>query len=97
MKRLEANLPSNIEVHIRLRPLLSAEKLSSPDKSIYIINQKRIIIGNDREFNFDMVYSENSTNREIFETSIINNLNKSLEGYNFSTLLYGQTVILHLN
>jgi hypothetical protein len=88
----ETNLPSNIQVHVRVRPLIKNELITSPKKSVAITNSRQILCGADREFNFDMVYSEESGQQEIFDNSIKANLERSLEGYNFSTFAYGQTV-----
>ncbi len=86
------DLPSNIQVHVRVRPLLKEEILKSPIKHLKITDSKTITVENDREFTFDTVYSEKSTTKEIFENSVKPNLQRSLEGYNFSVLVYGQTV-----
>jgi hypothetical protein len=88
------SLPSNIEVHVRVRPLLKDEILKSHIKHLKIADSKVISIEDDREFTFDIVYSEKSTTKEIFENSVKPNLLKSLQGYNFSVFVYGQTVII---
>lgn len=88
----ELNLPSNIQVHIRVRPLISNELLLSSKRFLGITNNRQLLCGNDREFNFDFIYDENSTQDLIFNNSIKSNLDKCLEGYNFSALAYGQTV-----
>jgi hypothetical protein len=88
------SLPSNIEVHVRVRPLLKDEILKSPIKHLKISDSKVISIDNDRDYTFDIVYSEKSTTKEIFENSVKPNLVKSLQGYNFSVFVYGQTVYI---
>jgi hypothetical protein len=93
MKKIsESKLPSNIQVHIRVRPLLNSEILKSPKKCVNIVDTKKILCGDDREFNFDCIYSEKSSQVFLFENSVKSNLDRSLEGYNFSTFAYGQTV-----
>jgi hypothetical protein len=39
-----------------------------------------------------MIYPERASQQSLFENSLRSNLEKSLEGYNFSTFAYGQTV-----
>ncbi len=95
-KTNELNLPSNIQVHVRVRPLISSELSKSSKKCLSISSSKKIFCGEDREFNYDMLYSENDVHKDLFENSIKSNLERSFEGYNFSTFAYGQTVIKHL-
>lgn len=93
MKKIsESKLPSNIQVHIRVRPLLNSEIIKSSKKSLNIVDSKKILCGDDREFNFDCIYSEKSSQVSLFENSLKSNLDRSLDGYNFSTFAYGQTV-----
>lgn len=50
------------------------------------------MIGIDREFNFEFIYDEQSTQESIFEGSIKSNIEKAAQGYNFCVFAYGQTV-----
>jgi hypothetical protein len=79
-------------VHIRCRPLIGAELLKSGQKCVKILSDKKMMVGTDREFNFDMIYGESSSQQNIFDSSLKLNLERSLEGYNFSAFAYGQTV-----
>jgi hypothetical protein len=71
---------------------LNSELLKNPSKSLKISSNKSLLCGNDREFSFDCIYSESTSQQYLFENSIKPNLERSLEGYNFSVLAYGQTV-----
>lgn len=57
-----------------------------------ITSDKKLIISDEKEFDYDHVYSENVTNSDIFNKSIQENIIKSLDGYNLSIMAYGQTV-----
>lgn len=87
-----ANLPSNIQVHIRVRPLIQSELKRSRIKFITVVNEKKVNCGVDREYNFENVYDENCSQAKIFENSIKGNIEKALHGYNFCVFAYGQTV-----
>jgi hypothetical protein len=71
--------------------------VSSSKKSLTIKNYRQILCGQDREFNFDLIYSEESGQQSVFDNSMRGNLDKCLEGYNFSTFAYGQTVLINYN
>jgi hypothetical protein len=87
-----ANLPSNIQVHIRVRPLIQNELKRSRIKAINVVNDKKVNCGVDREYNFEYVYDEYTIQSKIFENSIKANIEKALQGYNFCVFAYGQTV-----
>jgi hypothetical protein len=72
--------------------LLANELTKSETRCVVASNNKKLFCGEDREFNYDMIYSENDSQNEIFNNSIKSTLDKSLEGYNFSIMAYGQTV-----
>lgn len=44
-----------------------------------------------RKFEFDSVFSEGSSNLDVFEESVQGKIEKFLEGYNSSVFVYGQT------
>lgn len=79
-------------MHIRVRPLLPNESKRNKTKSIVVHNEKKLTCGIDREFNFELVYDENTTQSFIFDNSIKQNIEKAMQGYNFCVFAYGQTV-----
>ena len=86
-------MPSNIQVHIIMRPLIKLEILKDAAEALKVTSNKKITCGEDREYIFDQVYLDDFTKNEIFDNSIKNNLDRCMEGYNFTILAYGQTVI----
>ena len=74
--------------------MISIELTKSKTKSIKQISNQKICVGNDREFNFDEIFSEDSTQENIFNVSVKPNLDKALTGFNCSLFAYGQTVII---
>ena len=75
-----------------MRPLIKLEILKNATEAVKVTSNKKITCGEDREYLFDQVYIEESTKNDIFDNSVKNNLDKCLEGYNFTVLAYGQTV-----
>ena len=55
-------------------------------------SEKKLNFADEKEFDYDFIYSENVSNFEIFNKSIQDNIIKSLDGYNLSIMAYGQTV-----
>jgi hypothetical protein len=43
---------------------------------------------------FDEIFSEDSTQDDIFKLSVKPNIDKALTGYNFCLFAYGQTVLI---
>ena len=81
------SLPSNIYVHIRVRPFISKE---SPNQCITLSDNK-IYLGLSHEFTFDRVYPPEVDTSTVFENSIEGNLSKALKGYTYTIIAYGQT------
>jgi hypothetical protein len=72
--------------------LIPLELAKSKIKVIRQISNTKILFGNDREFNFDEIYSEDSNQERIFNVSVKPILDKALSGYNCCLFAYGQTV-----
>ena len=72
--------------------MLLNELRRTKNKSLNIINDKKLTCGLDREFNFECIYEENTCQEVIFENSIKNNIENAIKGYNFCIFAYGQTV-----
>ena len=81
------SLPSNIYVHIRVRPFISKE---SPNQCITLSDNK-IYLGLSHEFTFDTVYPPEVDTSTVFENSIEGNLAKAIKGYTYTIIAYGQT------
>ena len=81
------SLPSNIYVHIRVRPFISKE---SPNQCITLSDNK-IYLGLSHEFTFDRVYPPEVDTSTVSENSIEGNLSKAIKGYTYTIIAYGQT------
>ena len=98
---------SNLNVHIRIRPVLQREInnnsfiqcLASKNNKIYISKaNKPLIIREDIEsnidvdcFTFDSIFDKISTQEDLFNTVGIPSIKCILEGYNSTIFAYGQT------
>jgi hypothetical protein len=76
--------------------LLKSELLNSKEKCTKVIFDKTVMINEERDYTFDSVYDEHVTTKEIFDSTIKPNLDRFIEGYNFSVFAYGQTVYYHI-
>ncbi|KAK6179033.1 hypothetical protein SNE40_011481 [Patella caerulea] len=87
------DMKGKIRVYCRARPLSSSEKdrgnvsvINSPDEYSLSISTSRGL----KEFQFDQVFMENSSQEKVFEDT--NNLIQSaVDGYNVCMFAYGQT------
>ncbi|NXD79209.1 KIF27 protein, partial [Halcyon senegalensis] len=81
-----------VKVAVRIRPLLSKEILHNHQVCVRLVpNTQQIIIGKDRVFTFDFVFSKNSTQEEVYTVCIKPLLLSLTEGYNATVFAYGQT------
>ncbi|NXG72004.1 KIF27 protein, partial [Baryphthengus martii] len=81
-----------VKVAVRIRPLLSKEVLHNHQVCVRLVpNTQQIIIGKDRVFTFDFVFSKNSTQEEVYTVCIKPLLVSLTEGYNATVFAYGQT------
>lgn len=55
------------------------------------LTRAQITIGTDRQFNFDMVFSTQTTQKFVYESCVLSLVEKCFEGYNATVLAYGQT------
>ena len=53
--------------------------------------QKKVILGKDKAFTYDHVFSKTSPQIEVYETAVQPLLNSLFKGYNSTVLAYGQT------
>ena len=84
------SLPSNIQVMIRIRPLLLSENTQLCINTS-ISNNKITIINSEREYSFDHILPDTTTNEDIFTKHIKPNISLAFKGYNYSIIAYGQT------
>lgn len=85
-----ANLAENINVAVRLRPILVHETPSNLSWAP-ASNSTLSSIQENKTFDFDKVYDTNSTTQRIFDELCEFRIWKAMEGYNFSAICYGQT------
>lgn len=90
----------NIKVVCRCRPLNEREKndlnqnLENSVDADSSTNEVRVAIphkGKNRTFRFDKVYGPDSTQEQVFETSVRPIIDEVLEGFNCTIFAYGQT------
>ncbi len=74
-----------------MKPLITHES-SNAKKIINLTSEKKLILNEEKEFDYDFIYSENVTNSDIFNKSIQENIIKSLDGFHLTIMAYGQTV-----
>jgi kinesin family protein 4/21/27 len=95
-------MATNIQVAIRIRPFLPFESgskscidvLSSTGASSPIGNAVKLHHHNHKDghtFTFDKCYGGSVTQVEVYQEVVVPLLRSCLEGYNATTLAYGQT------
>ena len=75
---------------VRVRPLNRREHEAGGSRCLVVHPYNRISIG-EREYDFDYVADENSTQEEIFNTIARPVADNCLNGYNGCIFAYGQT------
>ncbi|KAI8343428.1 P-loop containing nucleoside triphosphate hydrolase protein [Chlamydoabsidia padenii] len=82
-----------VRVALRIRPLSEKELAlaGSSDCINYAKDEPQVILGNDKAFTFDHVFSPKDKQDQVFTTSIIPLLDRFLDGNNATVLAYGQT------
>ena len=83
------SLPSNIQVMIRIRPLLPSENTQLCINTN--LSNNKITINPEREYSFDHILPETTSNEDIFTKHIKPNISLAFKGYNYSIMAYGQT------
>ena len=82
----------SVKVAVRVRPLLNREISTGESSCIRSnVHNNTVVVGLERTFGFDKVFSEESTQEEVFDICIKNLLLSSFAGYNSTVLAYGQT------
>ncbi|KAG9307692.1 hypothetical protein G9A89_023257 [Geosiphon pyriformis] len=83
---------TSVRVALRVRPLNNKETLQNCSECItFIPDAPQILIGTDRSFTFDHVFSSDTEQEDVFEECARPMVEKLIEGYNTTILAYGQT------
>ena len=81
-----------VKVALRIRPLVPREQTEACTECVRTIpSEQQIILGKDKAFTYDYVFSQTSPQVEIYEASVQPLLSSLFKGYNATVLVYGQT------
>jgi hypothetical protein len=85
-----------VKVVVRARPMNSTEKAANYAKIVQI-KDSQVILHNPKEpddpksFTFDLVYDDNSTQRQVYDEVAYPLVESVMEGFNGTIFAYGQT------
>ncbi|RIB24787.1 P-loop containing nucleoside triphosphate hydrolase protein [Gigaspora rosea] len=90
---------TSVQVALRIKPLTQDDLTNLPARfqrqiiSVSPYNQNQVVVEQEKRqiFQFDHVFSPETTQQEVYERAIENMITKFLEGYNVTILAYGQT------
>lgn len=85
------NVKNRVKVAIRVRPMIARELVTHERTCVDYLSKQEIVIGGDRQYKFDRVFRESSTQEEVYEESVRELIMGCFEGYNAAVLAYGQT------
>ena len=81
-----------VKVTLRIRPFSDQENEQECRKCLTkTANQEQIKIGKEKLYTFDKVYSESSTQNQLYEQEVQPLVKMLFQGYNATVLAYGQT------
>ncbi|KAG1350738.1 hypothetical protein G6F62_003179 [Rhizopus arrhizus] len=81
-----------VRVGLRVRPLTQKEQLANCTECIsFIPNEPQVLVGTDKSFTYDYVFSNETQQQEVYEKAAAPLLEKFVEGFNATILAYGQT------
>lgn len=89
----------NIQVALRVRPLLEKERFSG-EQNVWRISGQSVMLDSEpnsyaeirkTSFTFDDVFAPNETNEIVYERKVKRVATSCLEGYNGTIFMYGQT------
>ncbi|EFA08129.2 kinesin-like protein KIF19 [Tribolium castaneum] len=99
-KRQLKGAEERLMVAVRIRPLKNDE----PQRCLFAINKKNIVIEDsdrsdvlrqrrsyDKQYSFDVVFGENSTQEEVYKVTTSSLVQDVLNGYNATVFAYGPT------
>ncbi|KAI8991410.1 hypothetical protein BDF20DRAFT_950217 [Mycotypha africana] len=79
-------------VALRVRPLTQKEHQTNCTECItFIPNEPQILIGRDHSFTYDYVFDNKTSQRFVYDTSVVPLVEKFVDGFNSTILAYGQT------
>lgn len=87
-------MSQNVSVAVRLRPLSGKERLAGCSECIHTVENNRICAAPDKFFVFDHTFSSGTSQKAVFEETVIPVLENFLQGYNATILAYGQVLLL---
>jgi hypothetical protein len=92
----EIIISPNVNVYLRVRPILKNEIKKKPEVAKYIkIQSNNIQIQHPyttvRNWNFAEIFDENSKQKNVFEKTALPLLENLIKGFNVTMLVYGQT------
>jgi len=83
---------TNIRVAVRIRPLLSKEKLERCSECVKPLSSTELVMmGKEKQFTFDYVFGQMSHQHDIYEKNVAPLVRSLFDGYNATVLAYGQT------
>jgi hypothetical protein len=80
-----------VRVAIRIRPMSSREEAKEQANCITGYPGNRIVIGTDREFKFDSVFTKDTPQDRVYRECVHDLVMGCFDGYNAAVLAYGQT------
>ena len=80
-----------VRVVARVRPLLPFETVHSTRSCVTVLGSQTLIMGKDRAFAFDAVYSPDAPQENIYNEWVSPLVDGLFHGYNATVLAYGQT------
>jgi kinesin family protein 4/21/27 len=82
---------ASVKVALRVRPLSAKEYLENCTECItFVDNEPQVIIGTDRSFTFDYVFSPDKDQNDVYHSIPLELVRKFIDGYNCTILAYGQ-------
>ena len=83
----------SVQVAVRIRPLLSKEKLEHGEKCVSMPdpNEPCVQFANQRSYTYDYVFGTDSSQEDIFSSCVAPLIDASFDGYNATVFAYGQT------
>ncbi|KAL3880607.1 hypothetical protein ACJMK2_032834 [Sinanodonta woodiana] len=81
-----------LRVAVRARPLIPKEIDEGCQTCItFVPNEPQLVLGRDRAFSYDYVFSMNDAQETVYELSVKPLVKHIFKGYNATVLAYGQT------
>ncbi|XP_076467729.1 chromosome-associated kinesin KIF4A-like isoform X3 [Babylonia areolata] len=81
-----------VRVALRARPLIPREMNEGCQTCLwYNSDEPQVILGKDKAFTFDYVFSPNDNQQDVYEKAAQKLVKSTFKGYNATVLAYGQT------